>query len=190
MTDADRLAQALAAIDRANADDPTTLEVAGQVRPKEQLHAELMSAVGRASRSRRPTRPSAWPLGPTTCGAGRSPATTTPTGGPATCAGGRVQKARHAELVADILREAGYEPATIDRVGQIIRKEHLRTDPAVQVHEDALCLTFLQTQLGAARGPAGRREGRPTSWPRPWPRCRRPGGPRSTRSTSARRSGR
>ena len=32
-------------------------------------------------------------------------------------------------------------------MGQIIRKEHLRTDPAVQVHEDALCLTFLETQL-------------------------------------------
>ena len=33
------------------------------------------------------------------------------------------------------------------RVQQIIRKEGLKTDPAVQTHEDALCLVFLETQL-------------------------------------------
>ena len=34
----------------------------------------------------------------------------------------------------------------VDRVGQIVRKEGLGSDPAVQVHEDALCLVFLETQ--------------------------------------------
>ena len=32
---------------------------------------------------------------------------------------------------------------------RIIRKEGLGTDPQVQVHEDALCLVFLETQLAA-----------------------------------------
>ena len=30
---------------------------------------------------------------------------------------------------------------------QIVRKENLRDDPAVQTHEDALCLVFVETQL-------------------------------------------
>ena len=37
--------------------------------------------------------------------------------------------------------------SAIARVGSIIRKEGLRSDPAVQTHEDALCLVFLDTQL-------------------------------------------
>ena len=39
----DRLRAALAAIDAANAGDPHTIEVDGEVRPKEQAHAELMT---------------------------------------------------------------------------------------------------------------------------------------------------
>ena len=38
---------------------------------------------------------------------------------------------------------------------RIIRKEHLATDPAVQTHEDALCLTFLQTQFAELAGRLG-----------------------------------
>ncbi|MEE8474578.1 MAG: DUF4202 family protein, partial [Myxococcota bacterium] len=38
-----RLAAALAAIDAANRDDPNTLEVRGERRPKELAHAELVS---------------------------------------------------------------------------------------------------------------------------------------------------
>ena len=58
-------------------------------------------------------------------------------------------KKQHAEEVAAILAEVGYDEATIDRVQRIIRKEGLGTDPAVQTHEDALCLVFLETQLAA-----------------------------------------
>ena len=39
----DRLARVIAAIDAANADDPETIEVRGEVRPKEQAHAEMMT---------------------------------------------------------------------------------------------------------------------------------------------------
>ena len=40
----DRFAAAIAAIDRANAADPNRLVVDGVSRPKEQAHAELMTA--------------------------------------------------------------------------------------------------------------------------------------------------
>jgi hypothetical protein len=56
-------------------------------------------------------------------------------------------KKRHASEVAEILTAAGYLPATIERVQEIITKRGLGSDPDVQVHEDALCLVFLQTQL-------------------------------------------
>src|SRR6185503_15015262 len=49
-------------------------------------------------------------------------------------------KRQHAAEVGEILGEAGYDDAVIERVQQIIRKEALGRDPAVQVHEDALCL--------------------------------------------------
>ena len=49
--------------------------------------------------------------------------------------------------MAEILATEGYDDATIARVQQIVRKEGLGRDEAVQVHEDALCLVFLQTQF-------------------------------------------
>jgi hypothetical protein len=49
--------------------------------------------------------------------------------------------------VGEILAAAGYDDATVDAVQRIVKKVGLGTDPAVQVHEDALCLVFLETQL-------------------------------------------
>jgi hypothetical protein len=143
---ADRLDALLGAIDVANADDPNTLEFQGRVRPKEQLHAELMTAwvqqldahaddaqilAARAHHLRR------WAL----------PRREFPAGRAGYLRWRAVLKRRHAEDVAVLLTDHGVDPATIERVGRIIRKEGLGTDPAVQVHEDALCLVFLQTQL-------------------------------------------
>jgi hypothetical protein len=143
----ERLAAAIAAIDEANADDPVTLVVDGQARPKELAHAELMTAwvtrldpdagdaqllAARAHHLRR------W----------ESPRSAFPDGRAGYLRWRTEAKRRHADDVATILRGCGYDDATIERVQQIIRKEHLRTDPAVQTHEDALCLVFLQTQLG------------------------------------------
>jgi protein-L-isoaspartate O-methyltransferase len=56
-------------------------------------------------------------------------------------------KVQHGEDVAAILTAVGYDADTVARVVQIVRKDDLRTDPAVQTHEDALCLVFLETQL-------------------------------------------
>jgi len=142
----DRLAAAIAAIDEANAHDPNVLVIDGVARPKEQAHAEMMTEwvqrldpaaddvqllAARAHHLRRWTQPR----------------TDYPEGRSGYLRWRTALKAQHAEEVGEILVRCGYEPAEIDRVQRIIRKQDLRTDPAAQTHEDALCLTFLQTQF-------------------------------------------
>jgi hypothetical protein len=60
----------------------------------------------------------------------------------------RTLNRQHADEVAEILAAEGFGPEVVEQVQAIIRKEHLKTDPATQTHEDALCLVFLTTQLG------------------------------------------
>jgi hypothetical protein len=142
----ERLQRALAAIDAANADDPFTLVVDGVERPKELAHAELMTTWVRrldpsaseaqilAARAHHLRR---WTL----------PRSDYPEGRAGYLRWRTTLKRQHAAEVGEILRDAGYDDAVIERVQQIVRKEGLGRDPAVQVHEDALCLVFLQTQL-------------------------------------------
>jgi hypothetical protein len=141
-----RLEAALAAIDARNAEDPNVLVVDGVARPKELAHAALVTEwvrrldpdatdaqllAARAHHLRRWTSPrSAYPDGRAGYLRWRTEA-----------------KKRHAAEVADLLAGVGYDAETIDRVAAIITKRGLGRDPAVQVHEDALCLVFLQTQL-------------------------------------------
>ncbi len=56
-------------------------------------------------------------------------------------------KARHAEEVGAILAGEGFSGDEIATVQGIVRKEGLGSDPRVQVHEDALCLVFMEQQL-------------------------------------------
>jgi hypothetical protein len=144
----DRLARAVAAIDAANADDPATIEVDGVVRPKEQAHAEMMTewvlrldpeaddAQQLAARAHHLRR---WAI----------PRGEYPDGRAGYLRWRTAQKKRHAEDVASILVAEGYGEATVERVQAIVRKDGLGRGggPAVQVHEDALCLVFLQTQF-------------------------------------------
>jgi hypothetical protein len=64
-------------------------------------------------------------------------------------------KRQHADDVGEILRAAGYDDQMVARVQAIVRKQGLGSDPAVQVHEDALCLVFLETQLDELAGKLG-----------------------------------
>jgi hypothetical protein len=143
----DRLARAVAAIDAANADDPNTIVVDGVERPKELAHAELMTAwvtrlradapeplllAARAHHIRR------WAV----------PRDSYPEGRAGYLRWRRDLHARHAADVGAILDDVGYDAATIARVQDIVRKRGLGRDPDVQVLEDALCLVFIETQLG------------------------------------------
>jgi hypothetical protein len=56
-------------------------------------------------------------------------------------------KSFHAKKSGEILRETGYDEATIRRVQDLNLKKNFPADPEVRVLEDALCLMFLQFQL-------------------------------------------
>jgi hypothetical protein len=141
-----RFDDAIAAIDAANRDDPNTIVIGGVARPKELAHAELMTTwvcrldpeagdvqllAARAHHLRR------WSLPRSEYPAGRADYLRWRT----------ALKAQHAREVGEILAGCGYGPDVIDRVQAIVRKEGLAIDPVVQTHEDALCLTFLETQF-------------------------------------------
>ena len=53
----------------------------------------------------------------------------------------------HAQKSGDILREVGYDDATIHRVQELNLKKNHPKDPEVCVLEDALCLVFLEHQF-------------------------------------------
>ena len=53
----------------------------------------------------------------------------------------------HAEKTGEVLREVGYDDATIARVQNLIRKRNFPRDAEGRVLEDALCLVFLETQF-------------------------------------------
>jgi hypothetical protein len=138
---------AIAAIDAANADDPNTLVIDGVARPKEQAHAELMTEWVRrldpaaseaqllAARAHHLRR---WSL----------PRSSYPDGRAGYLRWRTALKRQHAAEVGEILERVGYDRPLIDEVQAIVRKEVLGTGPG-QVHEDALCLVFLQTQLAS-----------------------------------------
>jgi hypothetical protein len=52
----------------------------------------------------------------------------------------------HADTAASLMKEAGYEEELIAEVQHIILKKNLKSDHAVQVMENALCLVFLEFQ--------------------------------------------
>jgi hypothetical protein len=150
----DRFAAALAAIDAANADDPHVITVDGVERPKELAHAELMTRWVRAldpqcseeqimaARAHHLRR---WAI----------PRHSYPDGRSGYLKWRTALKRQHADDVGAILRDAGYDDESVARVQSIVTKRGLGRDHAVQVHEDALCLVFLETQLDELAGKMG-----------------------------------
>ncbi len=145
----DRHRAAIAAIDAANEDDPFTLEYAGESRPKEQLHAELMTewvqrlrpdadeALLLAARAHHVKR---WLIPRSEFPPGRRPY----------LRWRQALHAVHAALAASLLEPLGYSRAELQRVEDLIAKRPDRAqDPDAQALEDALSLVFFQTQLDA-----------------------------------------
>jgi hypothetical protein len=56
-------------------------------------------------------------------------------------------KSFHAEIAAKILRECGYDEATVSEVQQLNLKTAFPNSPESRTLEDALCLVFLEFQL-------------------------------------------
>jgi len=146
MGDGGRFQRAIELIDAANAEDPNVLETPGGPRPKELVHAELLTnwigqlepepseALLLAARGHHIRR---WVM----------PRSSYPKGRSAYLRWRRDLHRYHADQVGAILDRAGYDAGTVARVQQIVRKERLTQDPEVQTLEDGLCLVFLQLQL-------------------------------------------
>ena len=144
----EELQRAVASIDALNARDPNSISVSGEERPKELVHAELVTqwverleanasdALRLAARAHHVER---WTI----------PRSEYPQGREGYLKWRAALQTHHAETAARVLGEQGLDPDTISRVQDIIHKRRLRSDPEVQCFEDALCLVFLETQLSA-----------------------------------------
>jgi len=129
-----------------NADDPHVLRHHGHDRIKEQLHAEMVTdwvwklteapgeALLLAARAHHIGR---WTI----------PREDYPTGRAGYHRWRLALKEFHAAEAGAILEREGYEPATVARVREIIRRGNLKSDADQQALEDAICLTFIETQL-------------------------------------------
>jgi hypothetical protein len=58
----------------------------------------------------------------------------------------------HAQKAGEILREAGYSDGVVTRVQSLNLKKNFPQDAEGRVLEDALCLVFLEHQLGELAG--------------------------------------
>lgn len=146
----ERLRRALDRIDEINSADPHQIRLRGEVRPKELTHAGLVSdwierlrpgaddALRIAARGHHVRR---WAI----------PRGEYPQGRRGYLRWRQALQELHAATVGDVMSEAGYGAADIRRARDLVRKKNLRRDPDAQALEDALCLVFLETQLGAFR---------------------------------------
>jgi hypothetical protein len=132
----ERFDRAIAAIDAANAESPTGVELDHARRVTDWIRrltpdaGEALLLAGRAHHVRR------WTV----------PRSSYPDGRSGYLRWRRDLHEVHAAEAGRILAEVGYEPEVVARVQDIVRKRHLASDPEVQVLEDALCLVFIETQ--------------------------------------------
>ena len=142
-TAAPRFERAIALFDKANAEDPNRETADGQEWPKELLYARRMTemlarfapdaneVVRLACRAQHICR---WKIP-------RRDYPMTPEG---------YQRWRttlykfHADLAGDLMREAGYDEATIEEVKKVVGKRGLKVNPDTQMMEDVVDLVFIE----------------------------------------------
>lgn len=146
----ERLTRLLARIDALNADDPNVELIEGTRQPRELAHAKRLTdwvlrlnpqasePLRIASRGQHVRR---WTI----------PREEYPQGRAGYLRWREMLKAFHANTVSELMREAGYADAEIERVRQLMSKRQLGTDADTQTLEDALCLVFLELQFAAFR---------------------------------------
>jgi hypothetical protein len=146
MADPDRFERAIARFDAANGEDPNRVSIDGRARPKELVYAERMTAmlarfapeapetVRLAARCQHIER---WKM----------PRSDYPMDRIGYLQWRKRANQFHARVADDILRDAGYDDATIARVATLLRKESLKSDPEAQTLEDVVDLVFLESYL-------------------------------------------
>ena len=138
-----RFDDVIAGIDAANADDPRFTEVAGVKRPYEVVYSERMTErlaamypeaseelriAARAQHIRR------WDI----------PRDRFPEGRAGYNDWRKTCREHHGMLVTGIMRKAGYEDASIDRVVMMIKKEQLKKDRESQALENVVDVVFVE----------------------------------------------
>ncbi|XKE45294.1 DUF4202 domain-containing protein [Halomonas organivorans] len=143
MTTTSPYEKALAGLDALHAEDPRRVEVDGDSRPLELWHAGRMTAwlerlvespdelVCLAVRGQHLQR---WQV----------PRGDYPEGRVGYLTWRRDQGQRAGERTAEVMREAGYDEASAERVASMIRKQGLGRDAGTQAVEDCACLVFLE----------------------------------------------
>jgi len=144
--DSRALADVIAAIDAANARDPSTTEIDGRREPAELVYGRRMSeTLARiAPDASEPLRIAV-----------RGQHIERWTSPRKAYAEGRVGYLKwrkdlqdfHAKRLGEIMAAGGYGAEAIARVGALIRKERLKSDAEVQTLEDVACLVFLAHYL-------------------------------------------
>jgi uncharacterized protein DUF4202 len=147
MTDHDsRFAAVIAAIDDANARDPNVVQIDGRAAPAELLYGQRMSeTLARMA-------PNASELLRIAARGQHIERWTSPRSGYPPGRAGYLKwrndlKEFHARRLGEIMLAAGYGPHDAARVGALVRKERLRSDPEVQMLEDVICIVFLEHYL-------------------------------------------
>jgi hypothetical protein len=145
---ADRLAEAFARIDAANADDPTTVAFDGVERPYGVFYGERMSAWLRKLVAD-PGEPLAIAVRAQHVRRFDIARHSYPMDKPGYFAWRNALKDHHAAIAAGVMANLGYDEADIARMRSIIRKERLKRDPDAQALEDCACLVFLENEFVA-----------------------------------------
>jgi hypothetical protein len=141
-----RLAQVLAAIDAAMADDPTRVTVDGSDVPYGVHYARRMSH-WLARLVPEPSEPLALAVHGQHIRRWDIPRDRFPMDKPGYFAWRNTLKDHHADLIAGFMLEAGYDDDAIARMRSIVRKERLKRDPEAQALEDCACLVFLENEF-------------------------------------------
>jgi hypothetical protein len=146
-----RFDDVIAAIDDANARDPHSVVIDGRATPAELLYgrrmsdtlaalapnaSELLRVAARGQHIERWT----------------SPRSSYPPGRAGYLKWRNDLKEFHARRLEEIMTAAGYGPHDAARVGALVRKERLRSDPEVQALEDTACIVFLTHYLADFMG--------------------------------------
>jgi hypothetical protein len=141
-----RFERVMAAIDDANAHDPKTMDIDGRTAPAELLYGQRMSTALAA------LTPDAGELLRIAVRGQHIERWTSPRAGYPAGRAGYLKwrsdlKDYHARRLGEIMTAAGYSDPEAARVGALVRKERLRTDPEAQTLEDAACIVFLAYYL-------------------------------------------
>ena len=153
--DDERLTAAFAAFDEANGRDPNLETLDGRGEAKELIYGRRMTtwldrlypdasmALKLAARCQHLER---WTI----------PRKRYPEGRVGYLTWRRDLKLFHAERARDILLPLGFSEEATKRVGQLLRKEQLKSDPEAQALEDVVCIVFLVHYLADFSGRHGR----------------------------------